>query len=85
MRRIGLILVFCICTCGLIVGPEARACTNIMVTKGASQDGSVMVTYSCDGEWHPILRITPAADHEPGDSLEISDWSGNVRGKIKQV
>lgn len=69
----------------LVWGLRTDACTNILVTPGASEDGSVMITYSCDGEWHPRLKYTPAADHEPGDSLEITDWSGKVRGKIKQV
>ena len=61
------------------------ACTNLLVTKGASADGSVVICYTCDGEFHPILRYTPAADYEPGDSLEITDWSGKVRGTIDQV
>jgi len=65
------------CVWGFIFSPRTQACTNILVTKGATQDGSVMVTYSCDGEWHPILRYTPAADYEPEDSLEITDWSGD--------
>ncbi len=63
----------------------AEACTNILVTKGASQDGSVIITYTCDGEFHPHLRYYSAADHEPGEWLEIKDWSGKLRGKIKQV
>jgi len=62
----------------------AAACTNLIVTPGASRDGSVIITYTCDGEFHPILRHTPAADHGPDEFFEIRDWSGNVRGKIKQ-
>jgi len=64
---------------------SAYACTNILVTKGASADGSVIITYACDGEFHPRLRITPAADHEPGEMLEIRDWGGRVHGQIEQV
>ena len=64
---------------------QAEACTNLLVTKGASQDGSVMITYTCDGEFHPHLEYTPAADYEPNDSLEMKDWHGNVRGWVKQV
>jgi dipeptidase len=60
-------------------------CTNLIVTKGASKDGSVMITYTCDGEFHPHLRYIPAADYEPDAMHEIKDWSGNVCGKIKQV
>ncbi len=63
----------------------AFACTNIIVTRGASADGSVMITYSCDGEWHPILKLTPPADYPPGDSLEVRRWKGGISGKIPQV
>ena len=48
---------------------SSEACTNILVTKGASKDGSVMITYSCDGEFVPHPQIIPAADHKAGDSL----------------
>ncbi len=65
--------------------PATTACTNILVTKGASEDGSVIITYTCDGEFHPHLRRYPAADYKPGEWLDIKDWSGKLRGKIKQV
>lgn len=61
------------------------ACTSLLVTKGASQDGSVMITYTCDAEFHPHLEYTPAADYEPGDSIEITNWESDINGKIKQV
>jgi dipeptidase len=63
----------------------ANACTNILVTKSASADGSVIITYACDGRFHPRLRRTAAKDHEVGSDLEIKDWSGKVRGVIPQV
>ncbi|MCF7810392.1 C69 family dipeptidase [bacterium] len=63
----------------------ANACTNLLVSKGASADGSVMITYTCDAEFHPRLEYLPAEDHAPGDSLEIKNWNGEVRGKIAQV
>lgn len=70
----------------LIVLPSAaRACTNILVTKGASADGSVMITYTNDGRFHPHLQHRPAADHEPGSVLEIRDWGGTLRGEIPQL
>ena len=75
----------CLCLFVFAGGAGAAACTNLLVTKGASADGSVIITYTCDGEFHPHLLYTPAADHEPGEWMEVSDWSGNVRGKIKQV
>jgi len=68
-----------------LFGVSAYACTNLLVTKGASEDGSVMITYTCDGEFHPHMEYEPAEDFPTGDSLKIEDWRGNVRGYIKQV
>ncbi len=55
-------------------------CTDLIVTKGASADGSVMIVYTIDGVFHPHLSRTPAADHEPGSFVE-----GIGGGKVKQV
>lgn len=67
------------------IAAPAHSCTNFIVTKGASADGSVMITYTCDGEFHPHLSYEPAADHGPDEFIELKDWSGTVRGTIKQV
>ena len=61
-----------------------EACTSILVTKSASSDGSTMISYSCDGEFHPRMSIIPAADHKPGDLAEVRTWRG-LKGKIPQV
>jgi dipeptidase len=63
---------------------SARACTSILVGREASTDGSVMITYACDGEFHPRLRYTPAADHEPDAVYEIRTWRGELLGTIPQ-
>ncbi|HHE46503.1 MAG TPA: hypothetical protein ENL08_02210, partial [Bacteroidetes bacterium] len=63
----------------------ADACTSLLVTRGASADGSVMITYTCDGEFHPHLEYTPASDHAESDSFEIRDWQGKLKGRIHQV
>jgi len=63
----------------------AWSCTNFIVTKGASKDGSVMIVYTCDGEFHPHLRLVPAANHAPGEMLEVRNWSNQVVGKIAQL
>jgi len=60
------------------------SCTSIIVTKGASKNGAVIISYSCDGEFHPHLRYYPAADYGENDSIEISNWNGKV-AKIPQV
>jgi dipeptidase len=64
---------------------DSIACTSILASKGATSDGSVIITYSCDGEFHPRLRYLPAADYERGSFYEIKDWGGNLLGKVEQV
>ncbi|OGC83788.1 MAG: hypothetical protein A2W07_00460 [candidate division Zixibacteria bacterium RBG_16_43_9] len=85
MKRLFFLITVCIYLFLFAFIPQVDPCTSLLVTKGASEDGSVMVTYTADGEFHSHLEYTPAADHKPGDSLEITDWRGRVRGKIKQV
>lgn len=50
----------------------ARGCTVIIVGRGASVDGSVMTTHTCDcGVCDWTWRYIPAADHEPGSMRKI--------------
>ncbi len=67
--------------------PAADACTNIIVTKGASADGSCMVTYAADShQLYGELYFRPAADWPAGAMLDIFDWDGGMyRGKIAQI
>jgi dipeptidase len=85
MKNLPALAALCACAVAALTVGDARGCTNLLVTKGASRDGSVLITYTCDGEFHPHLTCEPAADHAPGDSLEIWDWGGRLRGKIAQV
>ena len=85
MKRYALITLISFVAVLTAPAQDLLACTSILATKGATKDGSVIITYSCDGEFHARLRSRPAADHEPGDFYEIKDWSGNLLGKIKEV
>jgi len=69
----------------LLARAPAGACTNILVTKGASADGSTMITYACDGRFHPRLERSDPADHPADAVYEIRSWSGELRGTIPQV
>jgi dipeptidase len=60
-------------------------CTNYIVTKGASKDGSAFLAYTNDGEDVYILNRKPAENHKAGEMLELFSSRNNVRGKIKQV
>ncbi len=47
-------------------GSIALACTSIVVSRGASKDGSVMVTYSADAPFMPKLLYVPGGTHQAG-------------------
>jgi dipeptidase len=50
----------------------ASACTTLLVTKGASEDGSVFVAHSDDSElFDQRLVHVPAADHKPGSMRPV--------------
>lgn len=71
----------------LWAGYESVACTNFLVTKGASKDGSVMITYSADS--HTLfgeLYHWPAANWPAGSMLDVYEWdTGKFLGKIPQA
>jgi dipeptidase len=73
----------------LIILPlsNALACTNFIVTKGASVDGSVMVSYTADSYgFYGELYHYPAAVYQNGAWLEIYEWdTGKFLGKIPQA
>jgi hypothetical protein len=58
----------------LLVLSVAHACTNLLVSKGASADGSVIVAYNADDDaLFGSLDHRPAAVHAPGSKKEIWD------------
>lgn len=64
-----------------------RACTNFLITKGASKDGSSMITYAADSHTlYGELYFWPAADYPDGTMMDVVEWdTGNFLGKIPQV
>jgi len=63
------------------------ACTNFLISKGASADGSTMITYVADShELYGELYHTSPGRHLPGSMLDIYEWdTGKYLGQIKQV
>ena len=64
-----------------------HACTNLVVGKKASKDGSVIISYSQDdyGSFEP-LRVIPAADHPAGAMHPLYHYeSNNYLGEIPEV
>jgi dipeptidase len=65
----------------------ASACTNFIVGKGASTDGSVICTYNADdyGMFQNLCHY-PAAKHAPGEMRRIVDWDTNAyHGEIPEA
>ena len=72
----------------LAFGAEvAMACTNLIVGKKASADGSVICTYNCDGfGFAGSLFHTPAGRHAPGELIAIRGWGPVHEGQyVDQV
>ena len=81
MKRIYLILALC---SAWVAG---MACTNFLVGKDASVDGSTMVSYAADSyALYGFLHHSPAADYAEGAVREVKDWdTGKSLCTIPQV
>jgi dipeptidase len=66
---------------------DADACTSLIAAKGATADGSVMVTYAADSHnLYGELYNQPAADHPAGTMRKIVEWdTGKPLGEIPEV
>ena len=64
-----------------------NACTNFLVGKDASADGSTFISYAADSYgMFGFLHFAPAADHPEGAMREVKDWdTGRPQGFIPQV
>ncbi len=71
----------------LLLNTTSFACTNFLISKGASTDGSTIITYAADAHvLYGELYYTPAANHLPNAMLDIYEWdTGKYLGQIKQV
>lgn len=78
ITMIGLVLAF---------APAGQACTNYLISKGASTDGSTMITYSADSHsLYGELNYIPAGLHIEGTWIDVYDGdSGKYLGKILQA
>ena len=69
------------------VTADSSACTNLIAGKGATTDGSVMMSYSADS--HNLFGFqhhSPAARHPKGAMRKITDWdTGKPLGEIPQA
>lgn len=70
-----------------LVAPAALACTSMLVTKGATADGSTLITYAADShELYGELYYTPARRNGPNAMRDITEWdTGKFLGRIKEA
>ncbi|MBC36034.1 MAG: dipeptidase [Bacteroidetes bacterium] len=82
MKKLALIVVML-----LAVGLNSEACTNYLITKGASVDGSTMISYAADSHvLYGELYHWPAAKYAPGTMVNIYEWdTGKHLGQIEQA
>ena len=66
---------------------KANACTNFLITKGASADGSCMISYAADSHvLYGELYHYPAMDYPKGAMRQVFDWDGGAYlGDIPEV
>lgn len=71
----------------LVAVTSGMACTNLIVGKAASADGSVIVSYSADSYgMFGYLCHYPAAVHAEGTMREVFDWdTGKYLGRIPEA
>ena len=81
MKKFYLILALC---SAWVAG---MACTNFLVGKDASVDGSTMISYAADSyALYGFLHYAPAADHAEGALRQVKDWdTGKPLCTIPQV
>lgn len=72
---------------GLFLTHQVNACTNYLITKSASADGSTMISYAADSHTlYGELYHWPARKYKPGTMLDIYEWdTGKFLGKIPQA
>ncbi len=64
-----------------------KSCTNFLISKGATKDGSAMISYSADSHTlYGELYFWPATDYADSTKLMVYEWdTGKLLGQIPQV
>ena len=86
MRRISA-AILTLAAAMLSASIDTDACTNVLVTKGASTDGSNMISYAADShQLYGELYYAPAGVWKAGEMRKINEWdTGKYLGMIPQI
>lgn len=77
-----------VCLGGILILSLASlgfACTSLLVSPGATEDGSSFVTYSCDGGIFAAVTIIPGATHPEGAEVTIYDETTFLSGSALEA
>ena len=87
MKRLPVMVVLCVMSWWAVASRSVDACTNFLITRGASADGSTMISYSADSHvLYGELYHWPAATWDAGAMLDIREWdTGKQLGQIPQA
>ena len=87
MRRLTTAILFTALAAMTFFGTESKACTNVLVTKGASTDGSNIISYAADShQLYGELYYLKGGFWKDGDVRKINEWdTGKYLGEIPQV
>ena len=87
MRRLSTAILFSVTAVLSLISLDSHACTNVLVTKGASVDGSNMISYAADShQLYGELYYAPAGVWNKGDMRQINEWdTGKFLGYIPQA
>jgi dipeptidase len=71
----------------VVVNANSIACTNFLVTKGASKDGSTIISYNADSfTFYGELYHFPPGVYPDGTMVDVYEWdTGKLLGSIKQA
>ena len=85
--KINKLLMTATLVAAMLVGGASQACTNFLFTKGATKDGSTMITYAADSHvLYGELYYRRAATYPAGTMFQVVDWdSGKPLIMIPQV
>ena len=82
-----IILTLALAATALATASRSEACTNVIITPGASADGSAMVSYSADSHWlYGELYFLKGGSRKAGALRNIIEWdSFRPLGQIAQA
>ena len=74
MKKIIALLLALLLT-GFLPEQITNACTNFIISKGATKDGSVMITYSADSHvLYGELYYWPAKNWPKASMVDVYEW-----------